>query len=74
MYLFFGGIFCITQTTENIQSYKDITIIGEGLQNIGLCKAPQAFEQIEKELYCANPAVIQALVFVVISKGSAAPS
>ena len=73
MYLLFC-IFCITHTTQNIQSYKDVTIIVKGLQNFGLCSASKAFEQIERDFYCANPAVDQASVFLVLSKGPAAPS
>jgi hypothetical protein len=30
---------------KNISLYEDVTITGEGLQNLGLCSALRAFQQ-----------------------------
>jgi hypothetical protein len=31
---------------KNFHLYKDVSITGKGLQNIGLCSAPTGFEQV----------------------------
>jgi hypothetical protein len=43
-------------------SYEDITITGEGLQNLGLGSALRAFEQ-EGMFFCATLAVTRDLGF-----------
>jgi hypothetical protein len=43
--------------------HQDITIISEGLQNLGQCSAYWAFEQGGRNIYCATSAV-----FLVSSK------
>jgi hypothetical protein len=43
--------------------YGDITIVGEGLQNFGLCLALRAFEQGGEFTVCATRAVTLRLCF-----------
>jgi hypothetical protein len=43
--------------------HGDITIAGEGLQNLGQCSALRAFEQGGRDLYRATTAVTRDLVF-----------
>jgi hypothetical protein len=38
-------IYGFTSCSRIFQLYGDITITGEGLQNLGLCSALKAFEQ-----------------------------
>jgi hypothetical protein len=38
-------IYCSTSRSRIFHSYGDVTITGEGLQNLGLCSALRAFEQ-----------------------------
>jgi hypothetical protein len=38
-------IYCFTPRSRIIHLYGDVTIAGEGLQNLGLCSALRAFEQ-----------------------------
>jgi hypothetical protein len=38
-------IYCFTSRSKIFHLYGDITIAGEGLQNLGLCSALRAFEQ-----------------------------
>jgi hypothetical protein len=43
--------------------YEDVTIAGEGLQNLGLCSALRAFSWAGRDFYRATPAVTQSLGF-----------
>ena len=38
-------IYCFTPSSRIFHLYGDVTITGEGLQNLGLCSALRAFEQ-----------------------------
>jgi hypothetical protein len=38
-------IYCFTSRSRIFHLYGDVTIAGEGLQNLGLCSALRAFEQ-----------------------------
>jgi hypothetical protein len=38
-------IYCFTSRSRIFHLYEDVTIAGEGLQNLGLCSALRAFEQ-----------------------------
>ena len=38
-------IYCFTSRLRIFHLYGDVTITGEGLQNLGLCSALRAFEQ-----------------------------
>jgi hypothetical protein len=38
-------IYCFTSRSRIFHLFGDVTIIGEGLQNVGLCSALRAFEQ-----------------------------
>jgi hypothetical protein len=38
-------IYCFTSRSRIFHLYKDVTIAGEGLQNLDLCSALKAFEQ-----------------------------
>ena len=38
-------IYCFTSRSRIFHLYGDVTITGEGLQNLGLCSALRAFEQ-----------------------------
>jgi hypothetical protein len=40
-------IYCFTSRSRIFHLYGDVTITGEGLQNLGLCSALRAFEQGE---------------------------
>jgi hypothetical protein len=51
-----------TSRSRIFHLYGDVTIAGEGLQNLGLCSALRAFEQ-GKDLYRATPAVTWDLGF-----------
>jgi hypothetical protein len=37
--------YCFTSRSRIFHLYGDVTIAGEGLQNLGLCSALRAFEQ-----------------------------
>jgi hypothetical protein len=39
------NIYCFTSRSRIFHLYEDVTIAGEGLQNLGLCSALRAFEQ-----------------------------
>jgi hypothetical protein len=39
------AIYCFTSRSRIFHLYGDVTITGEGLQNLGLCLALRAFEQ-----------------------------
>jgi hypothetical protein len=58
--------FCLSTVVcpakEFFHLYGDLTIAGEGLQNLGLCSAPRTFEQ-GKDVYCATPTVTRDLGF-----------
>jgi hypothetical protein len=60
-------IYCFTSRSKIFHLYRDITITGEGLQNLGLCSAFRAFDQ--GGIFIVPPAVIGALVFLVSSEG-----
>jgi hypothetical protein len=38
-------IYCFTSRSRIFPLYGDVTIAGEGLQNLGLCSVLKAFEQ-----------------------------
>jgi hypothetical protein len=38
-------IYCFTSRSRTFHLFEDVTIIGEGLQNLGLCSVLRAFEQ-----------------------------
>jgi hypothetical protein len=38
-------VYCFTSRTRIFHLYGDVTIAGEGLQNLGLCSTLRAFEQ-----------------------------
>jgi hypothetical protein len=38
-------IYCFTSRSRLFHFYGDVTITGDGLQNLGLCSALRAFEQ-----------------------------
>jgi hypothetical protein len=50
-------IYCFMSRSRICHWYEDVTITGEGLQNLGLCSAFRAF------LYHATPAVTRGLGF-----------
>jgi hypothetical protein len=54
---------------ENLSLYKDLTIAGEGQQNVCICLVHRAFEQARMELYCATPAVTRGLIISVSCEG-----
>jgi hypothetical protein len=37
--------YCFTSRSKHFHVYGDVTIIGKGLQNLGLCSALSPFEQ-----------------------------
>ena len=55
-------IHCFTSRSRIFHLYGDVTITGEGLQNLGLCSALRAFEQ-GGIFYRATPAVTRGLGF-----------
>jgi hypothetical protein len=69
------GVFipCFTSSSKFFHLYWNVTIAGEGLQNLGLCLALRAFEQggflschmycDRRELYRATPTVTRGLGF-----------
>jgi hypothetical protein len=56
-------LFMVLHPAQEFFTYGDVTIAGEGLQNLGLCSALRAFEQRERDLYRATPAVTWDLGF-----------
>jgi hypothetical protein len=38
-------LFTVLRPAQEFLTYGDVTITGEGLQNLGLCSALRAFEQ-----------------------------
>jgi hypothetical protein len=59
--------YCLTSHSRIFHVYGDVTITGEGLQNLGLCSALRTFEQrgifIVPHLLCHG-----ASVFTVLSE------
>jgi hypothetical protein len=61
-------VYCFTSRSRIFHLYGDITITGEGLQNLGLCSALRAFEQ-GKIFIVPHLLRHRASVFPVSSKG-----
>jgi hypothetical protein len=63
-------IYGFTSRSRIFHLYGDITITGEGLQNLGLCSALRAF-WAGRDLYRATPAVTRDLGFPGLVRRSA---
>jgi hypothetical protein len=61
--IFFGlFIYCFKSRSRIFHLHRDVTIAGEGLQNLGLCSSLRTFEQ-EGMFFRATPAVTRGLGF-----------
>jgi hypothetical protein len=60
-----GWYYCYTSRSRIFHLYGDVNIAGEGLQNLGLLSALNAFDQV----YLATPAMTWGLGFPVSPEG-----
>jgi hypothetical protein len=56
-------IYGFTSRSRIFHLYGNVTIAGEGLQNLGLCSALRAFDWAVRDLYRAIPAMTRDLSF-----------